>query len=369
MKKILLEEINKIKSIMGMSLLTESIIPVGFLRNLIVDFTSTVGKNLDEVISGAGKRVGYNPTEGLTILFTDLKKSTDKNVKLFVDSLSETAAKYGKNDNLVFRDLATGEKKFIDEAIEEEIFAKMISSEKKYNFDLYLKMRNVDKKLADSYEWSNYWTKFDVTKPEDIAKIKENEKFFKQYNDEITKNINNGIIGEMRHICSAIQIESGYNLLGFQKYESILAQTSILVNSSILVPIFSIRLKPTCNRSFIKNFRFNIINTGSAGNPLYIALLLNATFDSPLVWNNKLNSIIQYSISSPVITNLATVEYIYTDYIQGQTNRTSYNDALTEIHTPLASSIAGDSDVFTVCAAKISGSASMQCLFNWIEYH
>ena len=186
---------------------------------------------------------------------------------------------------------------------------------------------------------------------------------------EITKNINNGIIGEMRHICSAIQIESGYNLLGFQKYESILAQTSILVNSSILDPIFSIRLKPTCNRSFIKNFRFNIINTGSAGNPLYIALLLNATFDNSLVLNNKIKSIIQYSISSPIITNLTTVEYIYTDYIQGQTNRTSYNDALTEIHTPLASSIAGDSDVFTVCAAKVSGSASMQCLFNWIEYH
>ena len=190
MKKILLEEINKIRGMMGASLLTESIIPVGFLRNLIVDFASTVGKNLDEVISGAGKRADYNTTEGLLILFTDLKKSADKNVKLFMDSLSETAAKYGKKDNLIFRDLATGEKKFIDEAIEEEIFAKMISSEKKYNFDLYMKLRNIDKKLSDSYEWSNYWTKFNPTNPEDITKIKENEKFFKQYNDEITKNIN-----------------------------------------------------------------------------------------------------------------------------------------------------------------------------------
>lgn len=186
---------------------------------------------------------------------------------------------------------------------------------------------------------------------------------------EITKTGNNANVGEMRQICSAIQIESGYNLLGFQKFEQILAQTAINVNDTTLLPIFSIRLKSNCNRSFIKNFRFNIINTGSAGNSIYVVILLNPTFSSALTWTDKPNSIIQYSTSNSSITNLATVEYIYTDYIQGQTNRTSYNDALTELHTPLASSISGISDIFTVCVAKVSGNATMRAAFNWIEYH
>jgi hypothetical protein len=190
MKKIILEEINRVKSIMGLSLLTESILGPVFLRNLISDFTTTVGKNLSDVISGVGKRTGYNVSEEIHILFIDLKKSTDKNVKLFMDSLSETAAKYGKRDTLMFRDIVTGEKKIVDDMIEEEIFARMISSGKKYNFDLYMKLRKINEKLADTYEWSNYWTKFNPSNPDDIAKIKENEKFFKQYNDEITKNIN-----------------------------------------------------------------------------------------------------------------------------------------------------------------------------------
>jgi hypothetical protein len=186
---------------------------------------------------------------------------------------------------------------------------------------------------------------------------------------EITKTGNNANIGEMRHICSAVQIESGYNLLGFQKCESILAQTPISVNTGILFPIFSIRLKSNYNRSFIKNFRFNIINTGSAGNSVYVALLLNPTFSGALTWVDKSNSIIQYSTTNRAITNLSTVEYLYTDYIQGQTNRTSYNDALTEIHTPLSSSISGISDIFTVCVAKVSGNVAIQSSFNWIEYH
>jgi hypothetical protein len=190
MKKIILEEINRVKSIMGLSLLTESILGPVFLRNLISDFTTTVGKNLSDVISGVGKRTGYNVSEEIHILFIDLKKSTDKNVKLFMDSLSETAAKYGKRDNLMFRDIVTGEKKIVDDMIEEEIFARMISSEKKYNFDLYMKLTNLNQKLADTYEWSNFWTKFNPSNPDDIAKIKENEKFFKQKNEQITKNIN-----------------------------------------------------------------------------------------------------------------------------------------------------------------------------------
>jgi hypothetical protein len=186
---------------------------------------------------------------------------------------------------------------------------------------------------------------------------------------EITKIGNNSNIGEMRHICSTVQIESGYNLLGLQKFELVIAKTSINVNSGTLFPIFSIRLKSNCNRSYIKNFRFNIMNTGSAGNAIFAAILINPTFGSALTWTNKSNSVLQYSITNTNITNLSTVEYIYADYIQGQTNRTSYNDALTEIHIPLASSIAGISDIFTVCVAKVSGNASLQSAFNWIEYH
>ena len=76
---------------------------------------------------------------------------------------------------------------------------------------------------------------------------------------EITKTGNNANVGEMRQICSAIQIESGYNLLGFQKFEPILAQTAINVHDTTLLPIFSIRLKSNCNRSFIKHWTADTI--------------------------------------------------------------------------------------------------------------
>jgi hypothetical protein len=186
---------------------------------------------------------------------------------------------------------------------------------------------------------------------------------------EIIKNNNNAHIGEMRHICSSVQIESGYNLLGFPKVESILAQTNIDITSNILIPIFSIKLKNTCVRSFIKAFRFNIINKGIAGRPIYVSVLLNPTFSSTPTWINKTNSIIQYSISQPSIMNLSSVEHIYDDYIQGQTNRTSYNDSLTELYTPLSSSIAGISDIFSVCVAVYNGNVTINASFNWIEYH
>lgn len=186
---------------------------------------------------------------------------------------------------------------------------------------------------------------------------------------EITKIGINDNIGEMRHICSAIQIESGYNLLGFQKYESILSQTPITVSSPTLTPLFSIKLKNNCIRSFIKNFRFNILNTGSSGNPIFVALLLNPTFSGSLTWTDKPNSIIQYSISNNTITNLSNVEYVYQDYIQGNTNRTSYNDALSEIYMPLTSSIAGVSDILSICVAKIGGNVNIYSGFNWIEFH
>ena len=186
---------------------------------------------------------------------------------------------------------------------------------------------------------------------------------------EIIKNTNNGNIGEMRHICSAIQIESGYNLLGIPKVEAVLAQTTINITSTTLRPLFTIKLKDTCVRSFIKSFRFNIINLGNAGNPVYITILINPTFSSALTWVQKSNSIIQYSITNAAITNLTTVEHIYDDYIQGQTNRTSYNDALTELHTPLTSTIAGVSSIFSVCAASVSSNVSIRATFNWLEYH
>ena len=186
---------------------------------------------------------------------------------------------------------------------------------------------------------------------------------------EITKTGNNANIGEMRQICSAIQIESGYNLLGFQKYEPILAQTTINITSTTLRPIFTIKLKDTCVRSFIKSFRFNIVNLGNAGKPVYIAILLNPTFTNALTWVQKNNSIIQYSITNATITNLNTVEHIYDDYIQGQTNRTSYNDALTELYTPLTSSISGISNIFSVCTASVNENISINATFNWLEYH
>lgn len=186
---------------------------------------------------------------------------------------------------------------------------------------------------------------------------------------EITKTGNNANTGEMRQICSAIQIESGYNLLGFQKFEPILAQTNLSITSTVLVPIFSIRLKSNCNRSFIKNFRFNIINNAASGTPIYVAILLNPTFGSALTWVDKSNSIIQYSTTVTTVNNLSTVEYIYQDYIQGNTNRASYNDALTEIYTPLTSSISGVSDILSICVARLAGNATINAGFNWIEYH
>lgn len=153
MEKLIKEEINRIREVMGLKLLKESIVPTGVIKSLLSDFATVVGKNLDDITQMTN--IGTRRTS-VAGLYNNLKNSTDQSVKNFVDSVDEVASFYKRDVVALLDDISTG--KVADE-IQDEIFTKLAS-----------KTTGVDAKLVDllpddvaSYykQASNSYTRFE----------------------------------------------------------------------------------------------------------------------------------------------------------------------------------------------------------------
>lgn len=153
MNKLIKEEINRIREVMGLKLLKESIVPTGVIKSLLSDFATVVGKNLDDItqMTNSGARKA-----SVVGLYDSLKNSTDQSVKNFVDSVDEVASAYNREVADLLDEISTG--KVADE-IQDEIFTKIAS-----------KTTGVDAKLVDllpddvaSYykQASNSYTRFE----------------------------------------------------------------------------------------------------------------------------------------------------------------------------------------------------------------
>jgi hypothetical protein len=171
MEKLIKEEINRIREVMGLKLLKESIVPTGVIKSLLSDFATVVGKNLDDITQMTN--IGTRRTS-VAGLYNSLKNSTDQSVKNFVDAVDEVASFYKRDVVALLDDISTG--KVADE-IQDEIFTKLAS-----------KTTGVDAKLVDLL-------------PDDIAS------YYKQVSNSYTRFENNldGLINAYEKDPTALQ--------------------------------------------------------------------------------------------------------------------------------------------------------------------
>ena len=171
MEKLIKEEINRIREVMGLKLLKESIVPTGVIKSLLSDFATVVGKNLDDITQMTNSGARKASVAGL---YDGLKNSTDQSVKNFVDSVDEVASAYNREVADLLDEISTG--KIADE-IQDEIFTKLAS-----------KTTGVDAKLVDLL-------------PDDIAS------YYKQVSNSYTRFENNldGLINAYEKDPTALQ--------------------------------------------------------------------------------------------------------------------------------------------------------------------
>jgi hypothetical protein len=186
MNKLIKEEINRIREVMGLKLLNESVIPPGTLKKLLADL---IGTKLDDALDAIGRAAPDYKTEETLNFIKSLRDSQDKTVQNFVDSLDEVAVtEYkGMTSNLM-NDLING--KLADE-IEEEIFAKIAS--KNLNFDKALidKLPLPDNIKSLYKQTSGVYTSGNMDSLKQLFnKEPKNLDIYNEMNDEISDRIN-----------------------------------------------------------------------------------------------------------------------------------------------------------------------------------
>lgn len=184
MNKIIKEEINRIREVMGLKLLNESVIPAGAIKTLLSDFAQTVGKNLDDITQAANQGAKKASIVGL---YDGLKNSTDQSIKNFVDSLDEVAGSYNKKVNDLLDEITSG--KIADE-IQEEIFTKMASKTAGVDPNL-LNLLPKNETLRSLYDnTSSYYTKYDdISYLKKIAENPDELEYLKKINGSIQNQI------------------------------------------------------------------------------------------------------------------------------------------------------------------------------------
>lgn len=122
MNKLIVEEINRVREIMGLSLLTESIIPPNFWKLFLNDISAlarTGAKSIDNI-----SRIPQTADKIRQIkrLMDGINKSSDNTVKIFRESLNGVASKYNKNALDLYKNIVESK---LDDAIAEEIMVLM----------------------------------------------------------------------------------------------------------------------------------------------------------------------------------------------------------------------------------------------------
>ena len=122
MNKLIKEEINRIRQVMGLSLLTEAIIPTGTLKKLLADL---MGTGFDDAIEAIGKAAPDDKTEETLNFINSIRQTQDQTVQNFINSFDEVAAsKYQGMTSDLMDDLINGK---LSDKVEEDILTKMAS--------------------------------------------------------------------------------------------------------------------------------------------------------------------------------------------------------------------------------------------------
>lgn len=200
---------------------------------------------------------------------------------------------------------------------------------------------------------------------------------------EITKNINDSgaTTGEMRQfntsICYQCDCSGGGDGNGNKfctdkvKHLSAIADIAFNLTSTTYRPIFSVRLKA----AFVRNpiFFYEVLYLVQKKGPFMYAIVKNPTFTNlqPVWTDTGPNCRLEYDITADEV-DLNNLDIIYEEFVQAscdggvQTQDSKLGDHI--CFPPIASDIAGNSDIITIIAKKKSPvNVVVNFNFRWIE--
>lgn len=183
--------------------------------------------------------------------------------------------------------------------------------------------------------------------------------------------INSNISGtnykaQCKLICSSIISEGGYNPVGitFSASRDITPKQI----SNIEIPLISIQLKSTRNRTNIIPTNINLFNTGNSLSIYYVRLFRAPTnpLTNPTWISVHPNSAIEYDINSTNI-NITNSINVAQGYFIGKSDfQTNINDIFSEF-VQLTSNIDGISDILVISAKSIGTNQDIFASIQWKE--
>jgi hypothetical protein len=182
MDKLIKEEINRIREVMGLRILNESPIPIGVLKSIFSDFASGLSKNVDAIM----KLNKSQKNVSLVNLANKLRTSTSDYAKNFMNAVDEVAGSANKTSEQLLDEIGLGT---IDPKTQELIVSKMAAKSIGTDMGLYSSIMKQDKVAAELYkDASGFW------KNQNLADITNNvknggRKSIDDYNAVILKQI------------------------------------------------------------------------------------------------------------------------------------------------------------------------------------
>jgi hypothetical protein len=190
MNNLIKEEVNRIREVMGLKLLTESPIPAGFLRSLFSDLANKAGKDLNAIIKSTNAK---NKKIAMDNLINNFRTGADQSANNFINSVDEIAAELTTDKNpltsaKLLDDIINGK---VDDKIQEDLISKMAAKSAGVDINLFNILQQSNEDIANLYNNVNtIYTgqgleslKQKLSTPEGIAKAKKfNEDLLEQLN-------------------------------------------------------------------------------------------------------------------------------------------------------------------------------------------
>lgn len=180
-------------------------------------------------------------------------------------------------------------------------------------------------------------------------------------------NTSNSTGGTLKQICSTVQIEGGYDILGIVRHTGTNNFTKRLTSNNVFVPFVSIKLKSDRPNAIVAISQLSIANNVT-NSLLQYKVLLNATLTNDSFVNYDLSSNVMYDISSTAVSGGSEIQ-------SGMFNTNnaielgSPKDFNLQLGRRLQSPSTYTPDVITVCISCLQGTnPDIGCLLGWFEF-
>lgn len=179
------------------------------------------------------------------------------------------------------------------------------------------------------------------------------------------ENVSSSSEGQMRKLCGTVISEGGYNLKG-KTFADGTNSDYFAVPDTQYVPVLSLKLKQEHIRNTIYLKNIDMLISPTTNKPIHYDVRLNPTTLQGVTFRNVSDaSSAMISVTGTTVVGGYILNSGYVSSKGTQTLLSSLDDILNTL--PIAANITGTSDIITVAAIGIGGSANVYAQFNWIE--